>query len=201
MGPITLPIMIAYLHGTILDITDSYTIVITGGIGYKVYCSTPTLNALPHKGEVSLWIEHVVREDKVQLFGFASKQEQAWFLKLSTVQGVGSRVALAILSALPPDALSNAIALQNKAAIQRADGVGAKLAARLITELKDTASLTITTATTAPMTAPSTLGDAVLALQALGYDSVTATTALKQVKGTTTADLVTGALKLLGKAS
>ena len=103
-------------------------------------CSTRTLQKLPRAGEAAvLAIETQVREDAIRLFGFLSDSERDWFRLLQNVQGVGSKVALAILSILPPAELSAAIALQDKAAIARAPGVGPKLAARIVAELKDKA--------------------------------------------------------------
>ena len=110
------------------------------GVGYLVFCSARTLANLPGAGDpVVLLIETHVREDHIHLYGFADSAERDWFRLLSTVQGVGARMALAILSALPPAELVRAIAAQDKATLTRASGVGPKLAARIVAELKDKA--------------------------------------------------------------
>ena len=111
-----------------------------GGVGYQVHCSARTLQALPAPGEAAvLAIETYVREDQIKLFGFRSDVEREWFRLLQTVQGVGAKVALAVLSTLPPSDLANAIALRDKAAVTRTPGVGPKVAERIVTELKDKA--------------------------------------------------------------
>ena len=111
-----------------------------GGVGYQVHCSSRTLQALPSPGEAAvLSIETYVREDQIKLFGFRTDTEREWFRLLQTVQGVGAKVALAVLSTLPPAELANAIALRDKAAVSRTPGVGPKVAERIVTELKDKA--------------------------------------------------------------
>ncbi len=132
--------MIGKLRG-IVDSLDADGLVLdVHGVGYLVYASTRTLNALGGPGEAaSLLIETHVREDHIHLYGFADKAERDWFRLLGTVQGVGVRHALAILSVLPPNDLAQAIAAQDKAAVARANGVGPKLAGRIVTELKDKA--------------------------------------------------------------
>ena len=130
--------MIAKLRGTLDGMGDGWAVVDVGGVGYLTYCSAETLAALPGRGQaVSLTIETVVREDHIHLYGFASERERAWFRLLQTVQSVGARLALAILGALPADALTHCIAAQDKAAMTRAPGVGPKLAARILAELRD----------------------------------------------------------------
>ena len=110
------------------------------GVGYHVHCSARTLQSLPSPGEAAvLSIETYVREDQIKLFGFRSDMEREWFRLLQTVQGVGAKVALAVLSTLPPSDLANAIALRDKAAVARTPGVGPKVAERIVTELKDKA--------------------------------------------------------------
>ncbi len=130
--------MIAKLRG-ILDSAGSDSMVIdVGGVGYLVFCSGRTLSRLGAPGEpVTVIIETHVREDHIHLFGFADQRERDWFRLLTTVQGVGSRVGLAILGVLSPDDVANAIMAQDKAALTRADGVGPKLAGRILSELKD----------------------------------------------------------------
>ncbi|HAU29060.1 MAG TPA: Holliday junction branch migration protein RuvA [Rhodospirillaceae bacterium] len=133
--------MIALLKGIIAEIGLSHLVVDVGGVGYLVYASAGTLRNVGGVDEaVRLMIETQVREDSISLYGFLSSEERDWFRILYGVQGVGARTALAILSALAPDQLAMAIAAEDKASITRADGVGPKLAARLITELKDKVS-------------------------------------------------------------
>ncbi len=133
--------MIGKLKGVVDSLREDHVILDVQGVGYVVTCSARTLQKLPRVGEAAaLAIETQVREDAIRLFGFLSDAERDWFRLLQNVQGVGSKVALAILSILSPDALSSAIALQDKAAVARAPGVGPKLAARIIAELKDKVS-------------------------------------------------------------
>ena len=132
--------MIARLKGEIEDTGDGWAVIDVGGVGYMLFCSARTLAALPARGLAArVEVETHVREDHIHLYGFASTQERDWFRLLTTVQGVGARVALAILSALAPEALERAIAAQDKATLTAAAGVGARLAARILTELKDKA--------------------------------------------------------------
>jgi holliday junction DNA helicase RuvA len=130
--------MIGRLTGAIEPGGAGWTLVDVHGVGYVVHCSAKTLAALPAAGQVaSLLVETQMREDQVILYGFREAGEQAWFRTLNRVQGVGGRVALAILSVLGPDELLRALAAQDKASLTRADGVGAKLATRILSELKD----------------------------------------------------------------
>src|SRR5690606_38909045 len=130
--------MIGKLKRTIDSYGEDYVILDVHGVGYQVHCSGRTLQALPSPGEAAtLSIETHVREDQIRLFGFASDVEREWFRLLQTVQGVGAKVALAVLSTLRPAELANAIALRDKAAVSRTPGVGAKVAERIVTELKD----------------------------------------------------------------
>ena len=133
--------MIGKLTGIIDTLTKNHLILDVQGVGYLVQASNRTLSRIGQKGDpASLLIETIVREDAFTLFGFADKHEQEWFKLLTSVQGVGAKAALAILSVAPPDKLSIAIAAQDKAPIQAADGVGPKLATRILTELKDKAA-------------------------------------------------------------
>ena len=130
--------MIAKLKGLVDSIGEDCLIVDVNGVGYLAYASTRTLSHLPAVGEpVELLIETHVREDHIHLYGFSSQSELEMFRTLLGVQGVGTKVALAILTILEPDALLAALASGDKAAIAQAAGVGPKLAARLINELKD----------------------------------------------------------------
>lgn len=130
--------MIGKLSGRLDETGEDWAMVDCGGVGYVASCSARTLRRLPPAGEaVSLVVETVMREDSIRLFGFLDKAERDWFRILQTVQGVGAKVALAILDALAPDEISRAVMAGDKAALGRASGVGPKLALRLITELKD----------------------------------------------------------------
>ena len=130
--------MIAVLTGRLDSKGEDWAVVDVGGVGYLVFCSTSTLERLAPVGDtVRLEIETHVREDHINLYGFADATEREWFRLLITVQGVGARVALAILTVLSPTDLTQAIAAADKAVVSRANGVGAKLAARIIAELKD----------------------------------------------------------------
>lgn len=132
--------MIAKLKGLLEAVEEDGAILDVGGVGYRVYCSSRTLSRLPPVGgAAALDIETHVREDHIHLYGFAERAERDWFRALTTVQGVGARVALAILSVLAPDQLAQAVAAQDKAAVARANGVGPKLAQRIVAELKDKA--------------------------------------------------------------
>ena len=130
--------MIGKLSGQIDSVSETTAIVDVGGVGYVVFASGRTLGRMGGPGEpVALWIETHVREDHIHLYGFPETAERDWFRLLSTVQGVGARMALAILSALGPEELIQSIAAQDKAALTRANGVGPKLAGRIVAELKD----------------------------------------------------------------
>ncbi len=132
--------MIAKLTGLVDSSGAGWAVIDVSGVGYLVHCSGRALAALPAQGEpLSLFIETHVREDHIHLYGFPEAAERDWFRLLSTVQGVGARMALAILSVLAPDDLIQAIAAQDKHTLSRANGVGPKLAGRIVTELKDKA--------------------------------------------------------------
>lgn len=132
--------MIGKLKGTIDEIGEDYALIDVHGVCYVAYCSSRTLSKLGSAGEAAvLFIETYVREDQLKLFGFLSGLEREWFNLLQSVQGVGAKVALALLSTLSPSELANAIALQDKTAISRAPGVGPKVALRIVTELKNKA--------------------------------------------------------------
>lgn len=132
--------MIGKLKGVIDSYAEDFVILDVHGVGYVVQCSARTLQRLPPVGEAAaLSIETQVREDAIRLFGFVSDAERDWFRLLQTVQGVGAKVALAILSILAPGELASAIATQDRAMVARASGVGPKLAARIVAELKDKA--------------------------------------------------------------
>ena len=179
--------MIGKLKGAIDSYGEDFVILDVHGVGYLVHCSARTLQALPAAGEaVELAIETHVREDQIRLFGFASGTEREWFRLLQTVQGVGTKVALAVLSTLKPADLATAIALRDKATITRTPGVGAKVAERIVTELKDKApalaavdpAIVRLSGALDERTAPQPVRDAVSALVNLGYGQPQAAAAM-----------------------
>lgn len=171
--------MIAKLSGLLDSVGDGTAIIDVGGVGYLVFASSKTLSMLGDPGgAVSLYIETNVREDHIHLYGFSQKRDQECFNLLQTVQGVGAKAGLSILSALSADEVFNAIAAQDKTMFTRADGVGPKLGQRIVNELKDkTASIALAPS---PSSGPSVAAvsnddgggatqDAVSALVNLGY--------------------------------
>ncbi|MEZ5919155.1 MAG: Holliday junction branch migration protein RuvA [Alphaproteobacteria bacterium] len=133
--------MIGKLSGVIDSFADGHLILDVQGVGYLVHASARTLGRIGQKGDpASLLIDTLVREDAITLYGFADKAEQTWFRLLTSVQGVGAKAGLSILAACAPERLALIIAAQDKAALTQADGVGPKLAARILTELKDKAA-------------------------------------------------------------
>jgi len=206
--------MIAKLTGVIDTIGTNHLILDVNGVGYLVQASNRTLSRIGSKGDpTSVLIETVIREDAFTLFGFADHSEQEWFKLLTSVQGVGAKAGLSILSVSTPDKIALAIAAQDKAPIQAADGVGPKLATRILTELKDKAAnmdlsappQSISSDAIAPNEAsvPSdqTLdNDAISALINLGYarsDAYTAVTKAKPQANDNLQDLIRLALKEL----
>ncbi len=175
--------MIAMLAG-IVDQSGTDSLVLdVNGVGYLVFASTCTLARAPARGEpMRLLIETHVREDHIHLYGFADEAERGWFRLLTTVQGVGARLALAILSVLAPDSLATAIMAQDRAALTRADGVGPKLAARVVNELKDkVGGIAVGPSTAGAPAAPAgAAADAVSALVNLGYSRADAFSAVAQ---------------------
>ncbi|MEJ0017668.1 MAG: Holliday junction branch migration protein RuvA [Acetobacteraceae bacterium] len=164
--------MIAQLTGRIDGLDDGSCIVDVNGVGYLVHASTRTLGALPKPPEVArLLVETHVREDAILLYGFVDSAERDWFRLLTTVQGVGGRVALSVLSALSPRDLVAAIAAGDRASLTRAPGVGARLAVRMLTELRDKAgAMPSAPGYAAPLpVVRGTAEDAVSALLNLGY--------------------------------
>ena len=131
--------MIGKLKGIVDAVGEAHAIIDVGGVGYEVQASARTLRGLALGQPVTLAIETHVREDAIRLFGFTSETERAWFRLLQTIQGVGAKVALAVLGTLSPQDLAHAIALQNWAAVEQSPGVGKKLAQRIVAELKDKA--------------------------------------------------------------
>jgi Holliday junction DNA helicase RuvA len=169
--------MIGKLKGRIDSTGPDWVMVDVSGVVYFVSCSGKTLGALPGMGEsCEIYTDMLVSQDNIRLVGFATVLEKEWFKLLQTVQGVGARVALAILSVLSPGELGSAIALQDKAMIGRANGVGKKLAERIVLELKDkapaySAADTGLSAVAAELASPksSAVTDAVSALVNVGY--------------------------------
>ena len=170
--------MIGKLKGIIDSYGDDFVILDVGGVGYQVHCSARTLQELPASGQpVALSIETYVREDQIKLFGFLTDVEREWFRLLQTVQGVGARVALAVLGTLKPAELASAIAMRDKAMVARTPGVGPKVAERIVTELKDKApayadldpAVVRLSGALDDKRAPQPIADAVSALVNLGY--------------------------------
>lgn len=199
--------MIGKLKGLVDSFGDDHVLIDCGGVCYEVFCSSRTLQALPRVGEAAVvFIETIVREDMIRLYGFADQSEKSWFLLLTTVQGVGARVALAILSVLSPSELSSAVALQDKAMIGRANGVGPKLAVRIVTELKgkvpaigavDAGTLGLQAALGEGV-ASTNVADAVSALTNLGYSAAQASAAVARVVAKEGEDTATEKLIRLG---
>lgn len=188
--------MIALLTGVVASLDAGACVIDVHGVGYLVHASTRTLAALPQPpGQVRLLIETVVREDAILLYGFAESAERDWFRLLTTVQGVGAKVALGILSALTPAQLAAAIAGGDRAALARAPGVGPKLAVRLTTELREKAGV-MPTGNFAPAIAAATpatglAADALSALLNLGYKRAEAMPVVERIlaeSGTLTID-------------
>jgi len=181
--------LIGKLRGIVDAVGEAHVIVDVNGVGYEVQASARTLRTLGVGQEVTLSIETHVREDAIRLYGFTSEVERAWFRILQTIQGVGSKVALAVLGTLSPQDLANAIALQNWAAVEQAPGVGKKLAQRVVAELKDKApALTVAglnvpsakagkAGAAAPMP-DDAVAEAISALTNLGYQPAQASQAI-----------------------
>jgi holliday junction DNA helicase RuvA len=167
--------LIAKLTGLIDSQGDDWVVIDVGGVGYMVFCSGRTLSSLPPAGaRTALSIDTHVREDHIHLYGFVDNVERDWFRLLTTVQGVGARVALAILTVLSPDSLADAVISQDRAMLTQAPGVGPKLGQRIVNELKDKAGdLTVVRpaafAAAAEGGAAVAIGDATSALINLGY--------------------------------
>jgi Holliday junction DNA helicase RuvA len=165
--------MIARLSGILAESAADHAVIDVGGVGYLVQASARTLSAIGAVGgQVMLFTEMQVREDAITLFGFGSSGERDWFRLLTGVQGVGGRVALAILSVLSAEELTRAVASEDKAMVARANGVGPKLALRIVTELKDkVGGMALGPAGTTPASAPGggAISDALSALANLGF--------------------------------
>ena len=180
--------MIAKLKGIVDSVDPDGAVIDVGGVGYLVAASSRTLRDLVVGGPATLLVETIVREDAIALYGFLETAERDWFRILTTVQGVGARVALSILSTLAPDEIARAIAAQDRATLSRPAGVGPKLAARLATELKDKAAAfgvapaSAAAAVELPAGSPGAINeDAISALVNLGYKRVEAFGAVARV--------------------
>lgn len=166
--------MIAHLKGRLVSTGIDHAVIDVGGVGYLVGCSARTLTALGPVGEaVTVRTEMLVGEDFIRLVGFASEGEREWFRLLTGVQGVGARVALAILSVLDPAELAQAVVRADKTMVARANGVGPKLAERIVRELKDKAGGIalgpVAAGGAAPLVTAGAGADAVSALLNLGF--------------------------------
>jgi Holliday junction DNA helicase RuvA len=199
--------MIAKLTGRLDSSTAGHAVIDVGGVGYLVEASARTLDALgPIGGDVTIHTEMLVGEDFLRLLGFAKAEERDWFRLLTSVQGVGAKVALAILSALEIGDLQRALASSDSAMIARANGVGPKLAQRITHELKDKAGALGGISGSGPIVsaAPGPLADAVTALTGLGFKPVEASAAVAAANeelgaGASLDALVRVALKKAGK--
>ena len=201
--------MIALLKGLVEQVGDDWAIIDVNGVGYLVSCSSRTLSKLGQGSAVKLHVDTWVREDAILLYGFTETAERDWFRLLTTVQGVGAKVGLALLSVAAPDQILRAIAAQDKTVLTQASGVGPKLAQRILSELKDkvggialgSASGTVAAA---PISSNSALEDAVSALVNLGYrrlDAFEAAGAVLSELGDDAPEtqIIRAALKRLGK--
>jgi Holliday junction DNA helicase RuvA len=177
--------MIARLTGILAESAADHAVIDVGGVGYLVLASARTLTAIgPVGGQVMVFTEMQVREDAMTLFAFGSAGERDWFRLLTSVQGVGGKVALAILSTLDADELSRAIAHEDKAMVARANGVGPKLAQRIVMELKDKiGTVALGPAGAVPKAAGGVAADAVSALANLGFRPVEAGAAVAAAEG------------------
>jgi Holliday junction DNA helicase RuvA len=183
--------MIGRLKGLIDEVGDDWAVIDVNGVGYHVACSAKTLASLPARGEpASLFTEMLVSETSIRLVGFATRAERDWFGLLDNVQGVGTKVALAILSTLSVSELTTAVAMGDKAMVGRANGVGPKLAQRIVTELRDKAPMVAgadpalaSLAAQLDQPRPTAAADAVSALINLGYNHSQAGVAVAAAMG------------------
>jgi Holliday junction DNA helicase RuvA len=201
--------MIGRLRGIAAAIGEETALIDVGGVGYVAHAGARTLSRLAVGEAATLYVETQLREDSLKLYGFLSEEERAWFVHLQSAPGVGARVALAILDALTPNEIADAIALQDKAAFARANGVGPKLAARIAQELAGRAAPRSFIGAPAARTTPAAMnggarGEAVSALVNLGIDQSSAARAVasaaKSFKGDApTPELIRAALKEVGR--
>jgi Holliday junction DNA helicase RuvA len=189
--------MIGKLSGTVDSIQDDHVILDVGGVGYLVQCPSSTLSRLSVGAHAALMIEMKVSDDAIKLYGFASAEEREWFRLLQTVQNVGGKVALSVLSTLSSRELERALALSDKAMIGRAPGVGPKLALRIATELKDKAPAMMLRAEGDRQIVAAPRGpaaDAVTALVKLGYSESQAAEAVARAANDLGGEAETGVL-------
>src|SRR3954469_8299885 len=197
-------VMIARLSGILAELTADGAVIDVAGVGYQIHCSGRTLDALrPHGADARILTELQVREDGGTLFGFGSAVERDSFRALTSVQGVGGRLALAILSVLSPDELARAVSQSDKAMIGRASGVGPKLAARIANELQGKLGVVGSTGS-APVPRAGAAADALSALANLGFKPAEASAAVNAAQDELGADasldaLVRLALRKAGK--
>jgi Holliday junction DNA helicase RuvA len=202
--------MIGKLTGVVDTVAADHAILDVGGVGYLVQCPSSTLSRLAAGAGVSLMIETRITDETIRLFGFFSAEEREWFRLLQTVQNVGARVALNVLSTLSPRELERALALGDKAVIGRAQGVGPKLALRIVTELKDKAPSMMARGGDAAPAAAATArpvgpeADALSALVKLGYSPAHAAEAVaravrEQGEGTAADVLIRESLRAMGR--
>jgi Holliday junction DNA helicase RuvA len=204
--------MIAHLKGRVHALAQDSVVMDVGGVGYRIFCPLPVLSKLSlGQGDVFLLTDYVVREDGVSLFGFETSEQQMWFHQLSRVQGVGKKIALALLSAFSPHDLQRILHVQDQRSLTRADGVGPKLAARIVTELKDVVAkgaLSLPDAQATTLSASpekQTEHDAILALEQLGYSRADAYAMCERVQkenpeaASSTQELIRAALKQVAR--
>ncbi|HVC53115.1 MAG TPA: Holliday junction branch migration protein RuvA [Stellaceae bacterium] len=202
--------MIAKLSGMVDQVGADSAVIDVGGVGYLAFCSGRTLGLLSLGQPAKLLIETHVREDHIHLYGFIDAVERDWFRLLTTVQGVGARLALAILSAVAPDALTLAIVAQDRAMLARAEGVGPRLAARIVNELQNkVGGLALATAPAAGAAPPAgavggAVADAVSALENLKIGRAEAFGAISAAArrlgdGATVEDLIAAGLREVGQ--
>lgn len=205
--------MIAKLRGRVDEIGAGFAVLDVGGVGYRVECSARTLSALPVVGEeTSLLTEQITQDDKIRLYGFGDEGERDWFVLLLGIQGIGARMALALLGVLSPEALAQSIRMDDSARLTDAPGVGPRLARRITTELKDK-ELPETPGGDIAVSSEDEAGvrkrkDAVAALIGLGYARAQAHDAVARVLQSTEegesiniAELIRASLRLLAKDS
>jgi holliday junction DNA helicase RuvA len=199
--------MIGKLSGIVDSIAEDHAILDVGGVGYLVHCPSSTLSRLAVGAPAALMIETKVSEDAIRLYGFIGAEEREWFRLLQSVQNVGARVALNVLSALSSRDLQRALALSDKTAIGRAQGVGPKLALRIVTELKDKAPSMMLRGAGDDAVAVAPRGpeaDAVSALVKLGYSASQAAESVARVTrdlGESPANvLIRESLRAMGRA-
>lgn len=190
--------MIAMLKGSVADRSTSDIVLDVGGVGYEVSVPMSTFEKLPEEGgEAKLFVQTVVREDAIQLFGFSTREEKAAFQALVKVSGIGAKTALAVLSGMPVATLASAVASGESDLLTKIPGIGKKTAARLVLELKGKLGSELEAAAAAPRPAPGSVrADVVAGLMALGYTEREATAAAKDLpEGISASDGIRMALR------